>query len=125
MVETKRVFASFSVDDIDSADRFYNETLGIKTELVTDDGPLFLYGPDGSATLVYPKADHTPASYTVFNLSVDDIELAVDDLTALGITFDRFPGMAADERGIHRSGNHFIAWFKDPAGNGLSLVQES
>ena len=124
MIQTRRVFASFSVDDIGTANRFYSETLGVKAEMVSDEGPLFLHGPDGGATLVYLKADHAPAEFTVFNLSVENIESAVDTLTGLGVTFDRYEGFPTDERGIHRSGDHSIAWFKDPAGNGLSIVQE-
>jgi catechol 2,3-dioxygenase-like lactoylglutathione lyase family enzyme len=125
MVQTKRTFGSFSVDDIEEARRFYEDTLGLKTELVTDDGPLFLHGPNGSATLVYPKTDHTPASFTVLNLSVDDIDSAVEELTSRGLEFQRYPGIEADERGIHRNRGHSIAWFTDPAGNELSIVQES
>jgi len=125
MVQAKRIFGSFSVDDIETARRFYQETLGMKIELVTEDGPLFLHGPNGSATLVYPKADHTPASFTVLNLSVDDIERSVEELTSRGLEFQRYPGIEADERGIHRSRGHSIAWFADPAGNELSIVQES
>lgn len=125
MVQAKRIFGSFSVDDIEAARRFYQETLGMKIELVTEDGPLFLHGPNGSATLVYPKADHTPASFTVLNLSVDDIERSVEELTSRGLEFQRYPGIEADERGIHRSRGHSIAWFTDPAGNELSIVQES
>lgn len=125
MVEAKRMFASFSVDDIDAAARFYGETLGVNTELLSDDGPLFLHGPDGSATMVYPKSDHAPATFTVFNLSVEDIEVAVDALTASGVEFQRYPGIETNEQGVHRSNGHSIAWFNDPAGNGLSIVQES
>lgn len=125
MVQAKRVFGSFSADDIEAAQRFYEETLGMKTELVTDDGPLFLHGPNGSTTLVYPKADHTPASFTVLNLSVDDIDSAVEELSSQGIEFQRYDGIEADDRGIHRSRGHSIAWFTDPAGNELSVVQES
>lgn len=125
MVQANRIFGSFSVDDIDTARHFYEQTLGLKTELVTDRGPLFLYGPEGSATLVYPKDDHSPATFTVLNVSVDDIESAVEELTAQGVEFQRYPGIASDEQGIHRSGDHSIAWFTDPAGNGLSVVQES
>lgn len=125
MVQTKRVFGSFSVDDIEAARRFYEDTLGLKTELVTDDGPLFLHDPNGSVTLVYPKRDHVPASFTVLNLSVDDIGGAVEELASCGIEFQRYPDIEADEQGIHRSRGHSIAWFTDPAGNGLSIVQES
>lgn len=125
MVRTKRIFGSFSVDDIDAARRFYQETLGIKLEMVTEDGPLFLHGPNGTVTLVYPKPDHAPASFTVLNLSVDDIERSVDELTSRGVEFQRYPGLAADARGIHQSRGHSIAWFTDPAGNELSILQES
>lgn len=125
MVEAKRMFASFSVDDIDAAARFYGETLGVNTELLSDDGPLFLHGPDGNATMVYAKSDHAPATFTVFNLSVEDIEVAVDALTASGVEFQRYPGIETNEQGVHRSNGHSIAWFNDPAGNGLSIVQES
>ncbi|MDH3308300.1 MAG: VOC family protein [Acidimicrobiia bacterium] len=125
MVQAKRVFGSFSVDDIDAADRFYREVLGMKTELVTDDGPLFVHGPNGTTTLIYPKEDHSPASFTVLNVSVADIQTAVQELTERGVEFQRYPGVEADEQGIHRSNGHSIAWFNDPAGNGLTIVQES
>lgn len=124
MVEAKRVFGSFSVDDIEAATKFYHETLGMKTELVTDDGPLFVHGPSGSTTMVYPKSDHSPASFTVLNLSVDDIDSTVEELTSKGLEFKRYPGIEADDRGIHRSQGHAIAWFADPAGNEVSVVQE-
>lgn len=125
MVRSKRIFGSFSVDDIEAARRFYQETLGIKTELITEQGPLFLHGPDGSTTLVYPKTDHTPATFTVLNLSVEDIDSTVEELTSKGLEFQRYPGIEADERGVHQSQSHSIAWFTDPAGNELSVVQET
>ncbi len=125
MVQTRRVFASFSVDDIESARQFYVETLDLEVEQGGEDGPLFLHGPDRSATLVYLKPDHQPAAFTVLNLSVEDIQTAVEELASKGVEFLRYPGIDANEQGIHRSNGHSIAWFKDPAGNGLSLVQES
>lgn len=125
MVQAKRMFGSFSVNDIEVARRFYKETLGMKTDLVTDDGPLFLHGPNGSTTLVYPKADHSPASFTVLNLSVDDIDSAVEELSSQGVEFQRYDGIESDDRGIHRAPGHYIAWFTDPAGNELSVFQES
>ena len=75
-------------------------------------------------TLVYPKPDHTPATYTILNFPVDDIDNVVDELTARGVQFERYDGMEQDERGIHRGGGPYIAWFKDPAGNILSVLQE-
>lgn len=125
MVEAKRVMASFSVDDIGLAAKFYEEKLGLKAELMSDDGPLILHGPDGSATMVYAKPDHEPATFTVLNITVDDIGVAVDELSSDGVEFLRYPGIEADERGIHSSRGHSIAWFEDPAGNALSFVQES
>lgn len=125
MVQAKRIFGSFSVDDIEAARRFYEGTLGMKAELVTDDGPLFLHDSNGRATLVYPKADHTPASFTVLNLSVDDIDSTVEELRSQGVEFQRYDGIEVDDRGIHHSRGHSIAWFADPAGNVISVVQES
>lgn len=125
MVETKRLVASFSVDDIGLATQFYAETLGLETELMSEEGPLFLHGPEGSTTMVYAKPDHAPATFTVLNVSVDDIAVAVDELSSLGVEFQRYPGIDADERGIHTSRGHSIAWFEDPAGNSLSVAQES
>lgn len=125
MVEAKRLFASFSVDDIGLAAQFYEKTLGLKTELMSDEGPLFIHGPEGSTTLLYAKPDHVPATFTVLNIWVDDIAAAVDELSSLGVEFQRYPGIEADERGIHTSRGHSIAWFEDPAGNSLSVAQET
>ena len=125
MVEVKRIVASFSVDDIGLAAEFYEKTLGLKTELMSEEGPLFLHGPEGSTTMVYAKPDHAPATYTVLNISVEDISVAVDDLASQGVEFQRYPGIDADERGIHTSRGHSIAWFLDPAGNSMAVGQES
>ena len=125
MVAAKRLVGSFSVDDIGLAAEFYEKTLGLKTELLSDEGPLFLHGPEGSTTMVYAKPDHAPATFTVLNISVDDIAVAVDELSTLGVEFQRYPGIEADKRGIHTSRGHSIAWFEDPAGNSLSVAQES
>ena len=75
-------------------------------------------------TLVYPKPDHTPADYTILNFPVDDIDKAVDELTARGVRFERYDGFEQDEKGIARGEGPYIAWFKDPAGNVLSVLQE-
>lgn len=124
-MQAKQVFSSFSVDDIGLASQFYEKTLGLKTELIADEGPLFLHGPEGNTTMVYAKPDHTPATFTVLNISVDDIAVAVDELSSLGVEFQRYPGIEADERGIHTSRGHSIAWFEDPAGNNLAVAQMS
>lgn len=125
MVTIIRTFASFSVDDIDAAKRFYRDTLGMDVAAVSEQGPLFVRGPDGHETLIYPKPDHEPASFTVLNLSVANIEDAVDDLEAKGVEFERYEGIETDDRGIARSQDRAVAWFTDPASNVLAIGQES
>lgn len=122
---TIRTFGSFSVDDLEAAATFYRDQLDLEVALVGEHGPLWLHGPGGCDTLVYLKSDHTPATFTVLNLSVDDIEHAVDELSARGIIFERFEGIPADDRGIFHGQGHSLAWFTDPAGNNLSVVQVS
>jgi catechol 2,3-dioxygenase-like lactoylglutathione lyase family enzyme len=119
MFEHTKAFSGFSVDDIDAAARFYGETLGIR--LSEENGMLFLHLAGDRDTLVYPKPDHVPATFTILNFPVDDIESAVDELVARGITMERYEGV--DERGIQRQWGPPIAWFKDPAGNILSVLQ--
>lgn len=125
MVTTIRTFGSFSVDDIDAARRFYRDTLGMGVSTVGEHGPLFVHGPDGPEILVYAKPDHVPATFTVLNLSVSSGHAAVDELAAKGVVFERYDGFETDDRGIYRGEGHSIAWFTDPAGNVLSVVQES
>jgi catechol 2,3-dioxygenase-like lactoylglutathione lyase family enzyme len=117
-------FSSFAVDDIDAARSFYRDTLGLR---VTDGemGFLTLHLAGERPTLVYPKPDFTPATYTVLNFQVDDVDAAVDELTARGVEFERYDGFDQDERGIARSDGPTIAWFKDPAGNVLAVLSGS
>ena len=124
MLENSNAFSGFAVDDIDKAKQFYGETLGVG---VSEDGELLrLQLGGGTQVIVYPKPDYTPATYTILNFPVDDIDKAVDDLVARGVVFQRYPGIEADERGISRlGGGPPIAWFKDPAGNILSVLQET
>jgi catechol 2,3-dioxygenase-like lactoylglutathione lyase family enzyme len=122
MFEDTKAFSGFAVDDIDKARAFYGETLGLKTS--DQHGLLFLHIAGDRDTLAYPKPGHTPADYTILNFPVDDIEAAVDELTARGVSFERYDGMPQDERGIMREGGPYIAWFRDPAGNVLSVLQE-
>ncbi|WP_372411043.1 VOC family protein [Streptomyces luteireticuli] len=117
-----KAFSGFSVDDVPEAARFYGTTLGL--DVTEEHGLLHLHPAGGATILVYPKADHTPASFTVLNFPVPDIEQAVDELTARGVEFERYPGLEADEKGIFRGGGPLIAWFTDPAGNVLSVLQE-
>ncbi len=122
MFGTTRAFSGFSVDDIAAARAFYGETLGLKVS--EENGMLTLHIAGDRDILVYPKDNHTPATYTVLNFPVDDIEKAVDELARRGVRFERYEGMEADEKGIFRGGGPLIAWFTDPAGNVLSVLQE-
>ena len=122
MFENTKAFSGFAVDDLERARRFYGETLGIKTS--EQYGLMTLHLAGDRDTLVYPRAGYTPASFTILNFPVDDIEAAVDELTARGVRFERYEGMEQDERGIARGGGPYIAWFTDPAGNILSVLQD-
>jgi catechol 2,3-dioxygenase-like lactoylglutathione lyase family enzyme len=117
-----KAFSGFAVPDVAQAKAFYGDTLGLKTS--EENGLLTLHIAGDRAILVYPKPDHEPATYTILNFPVDDIENVVDELTTRGVQFERYDGMEQDERGIHRGGGPYIAWFKDPAGNILSVLQE-
>jgi catechol 2,3-dioxygenase-like lactoylglutathione lyase family enzyme len=121
MFEHSKAFSGFSVDDIPKAKQFYSETLGLRVS--EDNGMLTLHVAGDTNILVYPKGkDHTPATFTILNFPVDDIESAVDQLAERGIRFERYDGV--DEKGIFRGGGPPIAWFKDPAGNFLSVLQQ-
>ena len=122
MFETERAFSSFAVDDLTAAKKFYSQTLGLRVS--EDHGPLWLQIEGSADILVYPKADHTPATFTVLNFPVDDIDQAVDELTARGVHIERYEGFETDDKGIYRGQGHSVAWFTDPAGNGLSVVQD-
>lgn len=122
MFENTRAFSGFAVDDIAAARSFYGQTLGLKTS--EEHGLLTLHLAGGRDTLVYPKQNHVPATYTILNFAVDDIDAAVDELTRAGVRFERYEGMDQDEKGINRGDGPYIAWFKDPAGNILSVLQE-
>ena len=116
-------FSGFAVPDTAAASQFYGETLGLK--VTEEHGLLTLHLNGGDRpTLIYPKPDHTPAAFTILNFRVADIEAAVDALAARGVEFQRYDGMEQDERGIMRGGGPYIAWFTDPAGNVLSVLQE-
>jgi catechol 2,3-dioxygenase-like lactoylglutathione lyase family enzyme len=118
-----KTFSSFSVDDIKQATEFYGQTLGLK--VTEQEEGLELNLPGGNIFL-YPKPNHTAASFTVLNFTVSDIDEAVAELTKLGLSLERYnqPDLKTDEQGIMRTPEMAIAWFKDPAGNILSVVQE-
>jgi len=121
--EDTKAFSGFAVDDIASAKQFYGETLGVRVS--EENGLLTLHIAGDRDTLIYPKEHHTPATFTILNFPVDDIELTVKELNGRGIEFERYEDMVQDENGILRGGGPLIAWFKDPAGNILSILQRS
>ena len=115
-------FSGFAVDDLPAARTFYADTLGLE---VTENEMGMLELHLGAATvLIYPRPGHVPAQYTVLNFPVTDIEAAVDALIAKGVVFQQYPDMGTDEKGIFRHGGPLIAWFTDPAGNVLSVLQD-
>jgi len=120
-------FSGFSVSDIDKAKKFYGDVLGVK--VTEDHGMLKLHLASGGQVLIYPKEDHKPASFTILNFPVKDIDKAVDDLAAKGIEFEKYEGAPQDARGIARGKSAKmgpdIAWFKDPSGNILSVLQQA
>jgi len=125
MLANSKAFSGFAVDDLEKAREFYGETLGLKTSVLDEEnGLLSLHLADGRDTLVYRKPDFEPATYTILNFRVDDIDETVDGLAARGVRFERYDGFDQDEKGVVRSGGPQIAWFKDPAGNILSVLQE-
>jgi catechol 2,3-dioxygenase-like lactoylglutathione lyase family enzyme len=119
--ETTKAFSGFAAPDIEEAEAFYRDKLGIRTSVENELLILHLAGGE-RPTLVYPKPDFEPATYTILNFPVDDVEAAVDELTARGVEFEHYEGFDQDEKGIARGDGPDIAWFKDPAGNILSVL---
>ncbi|MEU1686205.1 VOC family protein [Micromonospora sp. NPDC005707] len=125
MFRDTKAFSGFSVDDPDRAERFYTDVLGLRVS--RDDamgGLLTLHLAGDRPVLVYPKPDHRPATYTVLNFPVPDIDRAVDGLASRGVRFERYEGMPQDDKGVMRGNGPSIAWFTDPAGNVFSVLQE-
>ncbi|KUJ68739.1 glyoxalase [Streptomyces albus subsp. albus] len=121
MFGSTKAFSSFSVDDIAKAKDFYDTVLGLR---VTErSGMLTLHIAGSAPLLVYPKENHRPADFTVLNFPVEDVETVVDELVRRGVAFERYPGFEQDAKGIARGEGPDIAWFKDPAGNVLSVVK--
>jgi catechol 2,3-dioxygenase-like lactoylglutathione lyase family enzyme len=121
MFENTKAFSGFAVDDLEAARKFYGETLGLKTS--EHYGLMTLHLAGGRDTLVYPKPVHTPADYTILNFEVDDIDAAVGELLSRGVEMEKYEGLGQDANGINRAGGPYIAWFKDPAGNLLAVLQ--
>lgn len=127
MLAESKAFSGFAVDDLEAAKRFYGETLGLKLTVLDEEfGLMTLHLPGDRDTIVYLSPEMTPPSYTILNFPVDDIDQTVDDLTARGVTFEQYGNeeLPQDEKGVMREGGPLIAWFKDPAGNTLSVLQE-
>jgi catechol 2,3-dioxygenase-like lactoylglutathione lyase family enzyme len=124
MLNAKKAFSSFSVNDIQKAKEFYGKTLGLELS-AGPEGTLVVALSAGTKTLMYPKPNHQPASFTVLNFPVDSVEKAVEELTQRGVRFEIYnePNLKTDARGISRENGPVIAWFKDPAGNILSVLE--
>ena len=123
MLSESKAFSGFSVPDTEAARAFYADILGL--EVTEDHGILSIQLGGGHRAIAYPKPDHEPAGFTILNFPVPDIEATVDELTARGVTFQRYEGMPFDDRGIMTGGGPLIAWFTDPAGNVFSVMQQS
>lgn len=124
MLKETKAFSSFSVDDLAIAKDFYENSLDLKVVEKKGMG-LELHIPGSMPVFVYPKDNHEPATFTVLNFMVQDIDKAVDALTQEGVAFEHYEDMKTDEKGISRQDTMSIAWFKDPAGNIISMIEES
>ncbi|MEO8764786.1 MAG: VOC family protein [Ginsengibacter sp.] len=127
MFKNTKAFSGFSVNDLQKAKQFYAETLGLE---ISENMGLELHIEGGNNIFVYPKPNHTPATFTILNFIVNDIDEAVDELLKKGVVFEKYEGqIKTDEKGIHRSRHKSegptIAWFKDPAGNILSVLEQN
>lgn len=124
MLNDSKAFSGFSVDNLEKAKEFYSKILGLE---VTENkmGVLELHVSGGNNILIYPKPNHVPATFTILNFPVENIEKSVEDLVDAGVRFEQYDGeLQTDSKGIFRSGGPLIAWFKDPAGNILSVLEE-
>jgi len=124
MFKDTKAFSGFSVDNLQKAQEFYGKTLGLKVTKEHD--TLFLHLASGSKVFIYPKPNHQAATYTILNFPVDDVEETVDELISRGVQFEHYDQkeLKTDEKGIFRGVGPLIAWFKDPAGNILSVLEE-
>jgi catechol 2,3-dioxygenase-like lactoylglutathione lyase family enzyme len=124
MLEKSKAFSGFAVPDTAKAKEFYGKTLGLKVS--EQHGLLTLHLAGGTNVLIYPKPNHTPATFTILNFPVDDVDQAVDQLAKRGVHFEIYdkPDLKTDKKGIMRGDGPTIAWFKDPAGNILSLLDQ-
>ena len=125
MFKDSKAFSGFSVDDLQKAQEFYSQALGL--EVSEMNGLLELHLAGGARVLIYPKPNHTPATFTILNFPVANVERAVDELTTRGVRFEHYDedDLKTDEKGIARGEGPTIAWFRDPAGNILSVLEEN
>jgi predicted enzyme related to lactoylglutathione lyase len=122
MFENTKAYSGIAVHDLDEARTFYGETLGLATS--DEYGLMWLHLAGGRNTLVYEQPDATPASFTILNFEVDDIDAAIDAAAARGVRFERYDDIVQDDKGVFRDEGPYIAWFKDPSGNLLSVLEE-
>jgi catechol 2,3-dioxygenase-like lactoylglutathione lyase family enzyme len=124
MLADAKAFNGLGVDDFDKAKEFYGEALGLRLTVLDEENHLMTLHLAGDRdTLLYESPSFSPAGYTILNFEVDDIDAAVDELRSRGVTFEQYDGMQQDEKGVMREGGPLIAWFKDPAGNVLAVLQ--
>lgn len=123
MFANAKATSGFAVPDTDEAKRFYGETLGVEVTVLDEENGVMALKLTGGDVFVYRKPDFAPATYTILNFEVDDVDAAVDELSSRGIALERYEGFEQDEKGIARGPGPSIAWFKDPAGNILSVLQ--
>jgi len=124
MLGDAKATSGFAVPDTDEAKRFYGEALGVEVDVLDEENGVMALKLSGGDVFVYRKPDFAPATYTILNFEVDDIDSAVDDLASRGVSFERYEGFEQDEKGIAHGPGPKIAWFKDPAGNILSVLQQ-
>lgn len=122
MFKSNPAFSGFSTNDIAASKYFYETTLGL--EVAEENDMLTLHLGTGATVLIYPKENHEPATFTVLNFVVANIDAAADELAKKDVSLEQYPGMELDEKGISRKGEPIVAWFKDPSGNILSLIED-
>ncbi|HXQ89104.1 MAG TPA: VOC family protein [Solirubrobacterales bacterium] len=124
MLGDQKATSGFAVKDLDAARRFYEGTLGIEVEVLTEEFGVTALKLTGGDVLMYLNPEMSPASYTMLNFEVDDIDAAVDALAERGVSFERYDGFDHDEKGIVRGPGPQIAWFEDPSGNVIAVMQQ-
>ena len=125
MLKNAKAYSSYSTNDLAKVKKFYSEVLGLEVKEMKEMNLLNVHLPHGGELMIYPKDDHTPATFTVLNFQVDDVEKTVAMLTEKGVKMERYDGFKQDEKGISRDWGMAIAWFTDPAGNIIAVLEEN